>query len=178
MDTPQEESKASQIAEDLNKSFFAHGDAVSRSRAKEMQLQIAEDDPELEALMWKAFLGIEGYMQLREPLNLSIHYLSNPAAAQAVLPVGPVQIPPNTPQQVRQVIWNNAVQTAMQPHNPAAYVPISYVVHLIESPRLAAEYRVSGNIFGFRGPDNALKLSMDHTENGWVAVPEGTQDAT
>lgn len=180
MDSPQEESRASQIAEDLNKSFFAHGDAVSRSRARELQLQIADDDPDLEKLVWEAFLGIESYMELRQPLNFNIHYLSNAAAAQAVLPVGPAQVPPNAPQQVRQAIWNTVIQNALQPHNPAAYVPISYVLALIESPRLAAEYRVSGNIFGFRGPDNALKLSMDQTENGWTALPsppEQAQDA-
>ncbi|MDO8544187.1 MAG: hypothetical protein Q7S40_27410 [Opitutaceae bacterium] len=46
--------KAQLIAENLNKSFFAHGDAVSRSRAKELNLKIAASDPALEGLIWKA----------------------------------------------------------------------------------------------------------------------------
>jgi|ERR1035441_2474652 hypothetical protein len=47
MSEGQDRAKARQIAENLNKSFFAHGDAVSRKRAKELELNIGADDAEL-----------------------------------------------------------------------------------------------------------------------------------
>jgi len=65
------------IAEELNKSFFSHGDAVSRSRARELQLKIAENDPNLERLIWEAYLGIEDCMELREPYKPLEYFLAN-----------------------------------------------------------------------------------------------------
>ena len=53
----EDKTRARQIAENLNKSFFAHGDAVSRSRAKELQLKVADEDARLEKLVWEAILG-------------------------------------------------------------------------------------------------------------------------
>ena len=37
-----EQGRPREIAEGLNKSFFAHGDAVSRTRARDLQLKIAD----------------------------------------------------------------------------------------------------------------------------------------
>lgn len=54
MRKPEEETRAREIAENLNRSFFAHGDAVSRSRAKELGLRVAKSDEELFGLIWRA----------------------------------------------------------------------------------------------------------------------------
>ena len=88
MKDAEQRSQARSIAEGLNKSFFAHGDAVSRTRARELKLKIAEDDPKLEALLWAAFLAIEDYMGLRTPFNPLQHFLAN-GGAQALQPVPP-----------------------------------------------------------------------------------------
>jgi len=61
MTKAEEQIRAHQIAENLNKSFFSHGDAVSRSRARELELKIAKDDTQLEKLIWRAYLGLEEY---------------------------------------------------------------------------------------------------------------------
>ena len=37
-----DDRRAKQIAVNLTKSFFAHGDAVSRGRAKDLELQVAD----------------------------------------------------------------------------------------------------------------------------------------
>lgn len=55
----EDRTKSRQIAENLNKSFFAHGDAVSKRRARELQLPIAQDDKKLEGLMWEAYCSLE-----------------------------------------------------------------------------------------------------------------------
>lgn len=72
------ENSARKIAENLNKSFFAHGDAVSRVRARDLNLKIADDDPKLENLMWEAYLGIEDYLKLNDPFDLLRHFISDP----------------------------------------------------------------------------------------------------
>jgi len=67
MTSPEEKGRPREIAENLNKSFFSHGDAVSRRRARSLDLKIRDDDPELEALMWSAYLEIEEYLKMRKP---------------------------------------------------------------------------------------------------------------
>jgi hypothetical protein len=101
-----DEERAKQIAENLNKSFFAHGDAVSRTRARELRLKIAAPDNVLEALIWRAFLGLEAYMDFRNPFTLLHHYLADPAGEQSVRPRTPIALPPDTPPAVAQQIWN------------------------------------------------------------------------
>lgn len=76
-----ERERARDIAERLNKNFFAHGDAVSRSRARDLQLKIAENNPELESLIWNAYLALESYMQLRLPFKPAKYFLDNGGAA-------------------------------------------------------------------------------------------------
>jgi hypothetical protein len=67
MTSTEEKAQAHRIAENLNKSFFAHGDAVSRTRAKEELSLKIRDDHDYDNMIWDAYLGVESYMQLREP---------------------------------------------------------------------------------------------------------------
>ena len=110
----EDKTRARQIAENLNKSFFAHGDAVSRSRARDLQLKIAPDNPKLETLIWEAFLGLESYMELRKPFNALQHYLSDPNGTASLQPHAPLAIPPNTPPPVAQQLWQAVAQQALQ----------------------------------------------------------------
>ncbi len=73
---------------EFEQDFFAHGHAVSRSRARQLNLKIAPDNPKFEKLLWQAFLGIESYMGFRKPFQPLQHYLvdSNGAAALASPP--------------------------------------------------------------------------------------------
>ena len=114
MTETEDKTKARQIAEDLNTSFFAHGDAVSRSRARELNLRIADEDKELEKLIWDAYLGLESYMMLRQQFNRLQHYLKDPAGAQALRPVPPIRLPPNTPNDIALNVWQAAAQQAVQ----------------------------------------------------------------
>src|SRR5262249_37416129 len=74
MREPEQEVRATQIAVELNKSFYAHGDAVSRTRAKALGLKLADSDPELERLLWSAYEGLESYLELRSPFVLLKHF--------------------------------------------------------------------------------------------------------
>jgi hypothetical protein len=164
-------TQAKQIAENLNKSFFAHGDAVSRTRARELNLKVAADDKALEKLMWDAFLGIESYMELRKPFIALQHYLSDPQGLAALQPPAPVVIPPNAPPQVVQGIWNGVAQGAIQ-QAAGASVEVSYALvnALLESTQLASEFVTRGRISATRNMTGEIQLSGTDTESSWKRV--------
>jgi hypothetical protein len=171
MTGPEERPSARAIAEGLNKSFFAHGDAVSRTRARNLQLKIAPDNPELETQIWEAYLGIEDYMQLRFPFKALEHYLANGGAA-SLAPRGALVLPPNAPPQLAQQVWTQVAQQAMQDATqPAVEVDYTLVNAIIESPRLAAEFRTSGSLSAVRLGSGEVQLSATDRESGWRSVP-------
>jgi hypothetical protein len=174
MSGSEERPKARQIAENLNKSFFAHGDAVSRTRAKELQLKIANDNPDLSKLMWSAYLGLESYMDLRKPFHALQHYLSDPEAEAALKPAAPVVLPSNTPQQVSQAVWNQIANQAVQnaPGQNAKEVDFSIVNAVIESVRVASEYRTVGRLTAHRNANGNIQLTSTDTRSGWTTITE------
>lgn len=168
----EEEARAKQIAENLNKTFFAHGDAVSRTRAKELQLKIVED-AHLEKLIWEAYLGLEGYMQLREPFNHLQYYLADAAGAASVQPCAPVVLPPNAPPQLAQQVWQAVAQQAMQAATGSAVtVRYSVVNAVLESVRVAAEFRTTGELQAFRHVAGQIQLSVVDTKSSWKTIKE------
>jgi len=159
---------ARQIAENLNKSFFAHGDAVSRTRARELQLKIAKDDKELEALMWQAYLGLESYMLLKEPFHPMLYFLRDEAARDSLKPTPALQLPQNAPPELVQQIWNAVAQQAIQAlQAEAPRVRYENINALIESPRLGFEHFTCGEVSAFRVPGGDLKVEGINTSIGW-----------
>lgn len=173
--TGEDKVKAKQIAENLNKSFFAHGDAVSRKRAKELNLKIGEADTRLESLMWAAYLGLESHMELREPFVALQKYLADPAGAAALRPPGPLPIPPNTPDPIAQQMWNQVFQLAMQNvANGAVEVPYSIVNAVIESTRVASEFKTVGKLTAVRVASGEIQIAGVDTEQRWKPVTAKT----
>lgn len=159
------------IAENLNKSFFSHGDALSRSRAKELGLKVAPSDPDLERLMWQAYLGIEEYLELREPYNWLHQFLRCREAAESVRPVAPLQIPPNAPPEMVAHLWNSVAQNAIKRSAEGGVeVPCAVVSALMESTRLASEHRSTGTLAGRRLPDGAVQVGATERSSGWMRV--------
>ena len=171
----EDKAKARQIAENLNKSFFAHGDAVSRSRAKELQLRIAAEDKKLEGLIWEAYLGLESYMKLRQLFNPLQHYLNDPNGVAALRPLPPLSLPSNAPPQLVQQVWQAAAQQAMQ-NLTTAPVEVEYTLvnAVLESTRAASEFRTTGKLSAFRNPNGEIQLSATDTASGWRRGEDGT----
>lgn len=166
-------TQARQIAENLNKSFFAHGDAVSRRRAMELNLDIAKEDRELESLMWQAYLGLEEYFQIRVPFNPLQHFINTPEGAAALAIVSPMALPANAPPQLVQQVWQAVLQQAAANLSAAAVeVPYSLVNAVLESPRVASEFRTIGRLTAFRGPSGEIQLNGTDTCAKWTAVME------
>jgi len=57
--------------------------AIARNRARELDLNIAKDDPELEPLLWDAYLGIESYLDLRRPYQPLETFMADQAGADS-----------------------------------------------------------------------------------------------
>lgn len=166
-----ERGRARSIADGLNKTFFAHGDAVSRSRARSLKLKVAADNKKLEGLIWQAYLGLEAYMQLRSPFKPLEFYLAN-GGAQTLAPKAPLVLPPNTPVQLANQVWTQVAQQAVNDMtNPAVEVPYSLVNALIESSRVASEFRTSGTLTATRKVTGEIQMSATDTESGWRAIP-------
>jgi len=178
--TGEDKTKARQIAENLNKSFFAHGDAVSRKRARELHLKIAKEDAALEKLIWEAYLGLESYMELREPFIPLQKYLADPAGAAALRPPAPLNVPSNTPAQIAQQVWNQVLQQAAQnAANAGVEVPYSVVMAVIESTRVASEFKTLGRLTAMRAANGEIRIAGVDTDTKWkqVAVEAATQQA-
>ena len=163
--------EAEKIAKDLNTGFFAHGDAISRTRALELHLKVADRNAKLEELMWQGYLGLESHMELRRPFNALEIYLADPAAAAALRPLQSPQIPPTAPAQIAQQIWQTwANQVLQNATTPAVEARFSLVNAVIESARIASEFRTSGTILAFRGPDGGIKVALTPVDIGWKTV--------
>lgn len=163
--------QARQIAEGLNKSFFAHGDAVSRTRAKDLQLRVIDVDSALEDLMWAAYLAIEGYMSLREPFSVLREVLADPTIAPTLAPLAPLQLPSNTPPAAATQTWNAVLNAAAQQARvAAAQHKYDLVYALVESSRRASEVRVQGYLTAFRAADGSVNVARTDTGGGWSRV--------
>jgi hypothetical protein len=172
MRDPDGRNRARQIAENLNKSFFAHGDAVSRTRARELDLQIAKDDKDLERLIWEAYLSLESYMSLRKPFNPLQTFLDNPQGAAALTASAPLTLPPNAPPQLIDALWNQVAQQALaRLSNPAVQVEYLQINAVIESPRVASEHSTAGRISATRAIGGDIQISMVATKGGWQSIP-------
>jgi Serine dehydrogenase proteinase len=170
MSGAEERVRARAIADGLNKSFFAHSDALSRSRARGLQLKIAPDNTELESRIWQAYLGLEEYMQLRQPFKPLDHFMTQGGAA-SLAPKAPLVLPQNTPQNVINQIWGQVAQQALQSlSQPAIEVPYSVVNAVVESPRVASEFQTNGVLTAARMAGGEIQLASTDRVSGWRRV--------
>jgi len=170
-----DKARSRQIAENLNKSFFAHGDAVSKRRARELQLAIAPDDKELERLIWTAYCALETAMILREPFNPLHDFLKDPTAQSSLVPLAPLMMPANTDPAILQQVWQAAASQAIARAGLAAHkVPFSLFIAVCESVRCASEVRTEGDMWASVLPAGDIKVNVIERVNGWKIVDRAT----
>lgn len=80
-------------------------------------------------------------------------------------------IPPNTPPQLAQQLWQAARQQALQ-NLASNAVEVGYTVvnALLESVRHASEFRTSGRFSGARNVKGEVQLAGTDTDTGWKQV--------
>lgn len=169
MTTEEDAARCKEIAQNLNRSFFSHGDALSRDRARELGLAIAEADDELEGLLWAAYCGLEDCMDLRTPFNPLAVFMSDPQAAATLTPAPPLMIPANTPPQLAQQAWNAALQQALNVSGPAPEVSYEQVRAVVEGRQRSARWVVRGHIQAARlGLE--VKVGVLDVGGGWETI--------
>lgn len=170
MTNADEHGKAREIAEGLNKSFFAHSDVVSRKMARSLHLKVAEDDERLERLLWDAFLGLESYLAFRTPFDPLQHFIKQ-APEGAIAAVSPLALPPNAPEQLVQQLWSQVANSAIQNlSKPAVEVEQELVYAVVESTRRASEYRTSASLTAVRTTAGEIRLNTIQKSAEWVPV--------
>jgi hypothetical protein len=172
MTNAEDRIKARQIAENLNKSFLAHGYAVSRGRAREIGLRVASEDRDLEKLIWRAYLGLEEHMEMRNVFNASSHFLKDEEAAKSLKSRGPLNFPPNMPQElVGQILNAMAQQIIQESLSCGVEVRPKIIGAVVESPRLISEFSNTIDIFAYRLPTGEIKSYITEINKGWEKIP-------
>ena len=170
MTNADEQGKAREIAEGLNKSFFAHGDAVSRKMARSLQLKVAEDNEALENLLWDAYLGLESYLAFRMPFYPLQHFIEN-APENTIAAAAPLVLPPNAPEQLVQQMWNQVAAAAIRNlSNPAVEVDQDFVHAVVESPRKASEFRTNSSLSAVRMTGGEIQINAIQKSAAWFAI--------
>ena len=170
MTNADEHGRAREIAEGLNKSFFAHGDAVSRKMARSLQLKVAEDNEELERLLWDAYLGLESHLALRTPYHPLRHFLDHAPEGTIAAP-SPLVLPPNAPEQLVQQLWNQVATSAVHNlSNPAVEVDQELIHAVVESPRRASEFRTSSSLAATRMAGGEIRITTIEKSAAWVPI--------
>lgn len=180
--------KARSIAETLNKSFFDHGYPVSRREAKEdIKLPIADENEEVEDLMWKIWLDIEEELKARKPFNPLTEALSSPEASRLLGNVHQSTAPP-TGNVAQHIIQNFQLPAGggQRPNMPDVgdffgqllrssivnIQPIDFelITAIMESTRAASREQAKGKILCCRMPDLNFRWSVAVTKAGWEPV--------
>ncbi len=156
------------IAQKLSKNYFSHGHALSKSEAKELNLKIAESNPEIEAIIWKIYEDFEKELKMCENFDPMAEYLSAPGAAFLLEPPTMLNIPVNTPPALAQQVWNTYLQNIATIQGPVVDFELNHAV--IESKLHSEAYLTKGKIIGSRLPDLNYRISTPKLSAGWVEV--------
>ena len=175
--------RVSEVVDRLNKTFHSHSDAVSREVARSTGLQVADDDEELEHLMWGAFLKLENHMDLRTPYEPIAIFTGHSDSAQALAPPPSVVIPGNLSAPMRQEAMHNALQQLST--IPSLEVDYTLLGVVIEGAQGGAEWLSKQRISARRIGDEIMvtvngsgtewrpvDLCDPHEENGSATVAE------
>lgn len=162
-------SKADILAEKLNKSFFSHGHAVSRTEAIEMGLKISKADPALDDLMWSVYLDLEEEMKMRSTFDPLAVCLSDPANAFLVSSPPNINIPANTPPQLLLQFWQQYLGQNLITHQ-CKEQDYELIQALLESSRYRSRFITKGKVFALRKPDLDYLIGMPRITSGWETI--------
>ena len=110
-------------------------------------------------------------MRLREPFSFYQEFLRHPDGAHFLRSIPPLQLPPNSPPEYVQNAWQSVLQQAIANlSGQAPEVDFEVVNCLIESIRIASEFRTTG-ILQLVWNQNGLKdVTPVVTDYGWKKI--------
>ena len=162
--------QAARIAESLNKNFFCHhGYPVSRSEAREIGLKIADENSEVEDLLWRIWSSLEQEFDFRKPFNpLEILEKSDGASLlfdPVPLAAKEIGFPSDLPPEVLQQAYQQVLSRSAVHQIPAVDYTTTHAV--MESTRCASRFTVQGKILATRRPDLQITYNMVQVSEGW-----------
>ncbi len=169
-------SNARDIALKLNKSFFSHGHAVSRSEARDIGLKVTDAEETLERLIWSVHIDAEEELKANKPFDPLSEYLRDPKAEPLLKSPPPFNIPPgidpNTVLQAVQQYLNQQLKTEL----PEMEFETKHL--LLESPRRCACYINRGQLLVKRNFDLQFDANFIRLDIGWKnTTPTGTEES-
>lgn len=164
-----EKQKAREISEKLTKDYFHHGYPVNRTEAREIGLKVADQDEELEGLMWKIWCDLSEELKLRQPHNPLTVLADNPACQALFAAVPVVQLPANLPPQLAQQAHQQILAQVQIANIPPA--PFETIHAVIESTRHASRFVTNGLVVGTKTADQQIRLSTLNVRQLWATVP-------
>ena len=158
--------QAATIAEPLNKNFFHHGYPVSRSEAKEIGLKIAEENSEVEDLLWRIWSSLEQEFDFRKPFKPLDIVEKSGQASVLFDPVPFVAIPSNLPPQVQEQAYQQILSKIAVHQVETVDYTITHAV--MESIRCASRSTTTGKILATRRPDLQITYNVVRVSEEWT----------
>ncbi|MCI0352937.1 MAG: hypothetical protein L0Z53_26240, partial [Acidobacteriales bacterium] len=161
-----EQQKAQAISAKLTKDYFHHGYPVNRSEAREIGLKVAEQDEELEDLMWQIWTDLSEELKLREPHNPLRVLAENPACQPLFAAVPVIQMPANLPPALAQQAHQQVLAQLAVANVPPA--PFELIHAVVESTRHATRFVTSGLVVGTKTSDHQIRMSTLNVRQQWT----------
>lgn len=160
----EDNDKAKQISLNLNRSFFHHGDAVSRTLAKKMELPVDIPDSTTEQLIWDTYLLLEEYMKLRDEFNPYIELAKDPETLKNMSEK--IIFPPidHLDPGLKEIASKKFGEMLEKKMTKKQWVEYEFICELIESKEHSEVHIEQGRIV------NGEKLNMFKTFSGWKNI--------
>ena len=165
---PDKKSQAASIAKKLNKSFFSHGHALSKTEAKDIGLNIVDPSADIEKLMWNVHSSFEKQLQTRKPFDVIAEFLSEPAASPYLVSPTPLNLPPQIPQDLAMQLMQTEIVKQLAVATPDVRRDIKTA--FLESARAASESRAKIKILLTRNVNMSFAANAVVLEQGWVSL--------
>ncbi|MDR2612868.1 MAG: hypothetical protein LBG06_08605 [Deltaproteobacteria bacterium] len=159
--------KAESIANALNTAYYHHGYAISRSEARDIGLPIADENHDLETVMWDIWLDYCNEMKCDKDFDIVQELMANDQARQFISNLPIVNLPANTPPEIAHHIIADVAKLNSTPA-PQSTVECALLVGAIESSRLAYSFDIKHYIAYWRNANMALEFNITTHSCGWA----------
>lgn len=158
-------SKAKEIAQKLNSSYYHHGYAVGRKEALEIGLPVEVPSSDLEDLLWKIWLDYEKEMKCNDTFEVIKEIMKDPSSQAIINTVPVLNIPANLPDPQKQAIYNSIVAKISIANQKS--LKLSVLVASLESRLLCKSFNVDLNVRYWRDSTMNINFNCNQTTDGW-----------
>lgn len=161
------------IVENMSRKFQSHAYPVSRTEALAIGLSVNEKrDPQLEELMWAAWLNLEEELKEGEPFDAVCELLRSTEAQKLLSPVPQIDIPMfATASGHYQTTIDDVIKKTQVKVDP---VDFSITGVIVDSSRLGYALVTKGKILSCRTPDLRIQYNVLTSSRKWERLERPT----